>query len=673
LIIGNCSLFIGYFWKIANEQLPIINADRISVNILRMKIRFVTCILFLFASQAIAADKWATVRSANFTLVGNATDAQIRAVGVELEQFRDAFAEALHVTVRGASIPTTVFVFKNDETFNSFKPLGPDGKPAAVSGYFQQSEEANYLSVTSGGPIPRAVYHEYAHELIRELPNPIPLWLNEGLADFFSNFEILPKEKQFAVGKSIPDYVETLRKGSLMPLDDLFRVDRSSPHYNERNRRETFHAESWALVNYLMVGANAGHQADLSQFLMLVLSGKPVTESFQTAFKSDARSMQGDLDRYLRDRSAWQARGIALKDKAVIEKDMRSHGLSDAEGEYYAGDLLVHINRWAEAEAHLKQSTTLDPKLGAALAATGMLQYRQDRLPEAIELLKRSVEADPKNYLAQYEYACVLDKNSTSALDDLDAKRGALGKAIELMPQYAPAYELLAYINITADIDYNGTIDLLQTAGKYAPGNTNLRFLLAQALVKKENLDQADAILQSLANNVLIEESIRDGARNLISYIARVRETKTLRVEEEPVKETRSAPPPEHVQPAPSAGSPAAGPVAAAPPGPRPKSGELVAVTPVRPKAEGPQIKGMLILVDCRGGLTLTVKSASETLKLHSDTPEKIQFVSYVPAVSTSISCGPVPGQGLPVIVTYRLTPDGSAAGEPIVVEFFEP
>ena len=34
----------------------------------------------------------------------------------------------------------------------------------------------------------------------------------------------------------------------------------------------------------------------------------------------------------------------------------------------------------------------------------------------------------------------VLDKNSTSVLDDLDAKRGALGKAIELMPQFAAAY-----------------------------------------------------------------------------------------------------------------------------------------------------------------------------------------------------------------------------------------
>jgi hypothetical protein len=79
----------------------------------------------------------------------------------------------------------------------------------------------------------------------------------------------------------------------------------------------------------------------------------------------------------------------------------------------------------------------------------------------------------------------------------------------------------------------------------------------------------------------------------------------------------------------------------------------------------------MLTLVDCRGGVTLTIKSANDTVILHTDTPDKIQFVSYVASVKT-LSCGPTPGQGTPVVVTYRPTPAGSAVGEPLVVEFVE-
>ena len=100
--------------------------------------------------------------------------------------------------------------------------------------------------------------------------------------------------------------------------------------------------------------------------------------------------------------------------------------------------------------------------------------------------------------------------------------------------------------------------------------------------------------------------------------------------------------------------------------------GELVAVNPQRVRPQGSQVTGVLTLVDCKAGLTLTVRSGANTVRLHSDTPDKIEFVSYVPSVSTSISCGVVPGTGIPVVITYRPTPGGPNAGEPLLVEFVE-
>src|SRR5262249_45056733 len=117
-----------------------------SANIWRMKIRLLLCLLFLLPLQVFAADKWTSVRSSDFTVVGNATEAQLRSTAVELEQFRDAFTQFLSLPARPATINTTVIVFKNDESYGPFEPLGADGKPAVTAGYFQSSEDTNYMA-----------------------------------------------------------------------------------------------------------------------------------------------------------------------------------------------------------------------------------------------------------------------------------------------------------------------------------------------------------------------------------------------------------------------------------------------------------------------------------------------------------------------------------------------
>ncbi len=630
--------------------------------------RSVLLFVLFFAVNASAAEKWSGVRSKNFNLVGNATESQIRSAASDLEQFREAFSQTFATNSRMATVPITVVVFKNDENARLF------------SGNFQRGEDQHFITLTAGQPIPRSIYHQYVHELSRDIPSSVPLWFTEGLAEFYSTFEILPRDRKYALGQRIPEHVDVLKKSPLVALEELFAFDRTSPQYNERERKGIYYAQSWALVNYLIVGLNSTRQPQISTFVSLVAEGKTPAESFQTAFKVDYKSMLSEVDYYVRERQTWDPRGSSLKDQKEIDKDVRTRPLTDAEAEYYFGDLMLHLNRLADAEVHLKQATTLDPRLAAAQSAMGMLRFRQDQTDESVDFLKRSVELDPKNYLTQYNYAFVLDKNSTSPLDNLDAKRNALGQAVALAPNYAPAYELLAYINLTADIDYNGTIELLQTANKVAPGNLNLRFLMAQALVKKEDFDQAGKLLAALVKNNAADRSIRDGAQNLVNYIARLNETANRQRDESFAAAKRddeaaraaaakraAAPPVEVMEPVKETVIP---PTTA--PGARPRSGELIRVSPEKARPAGSKVTGMLTLMDCRQGVTMTIKSDSGTITLHSDTPEKISFVSFVPGASTEIACGPARGGGIPVVVTYRPAADGHHAGEPLEVEFVQ-
>src|SRR5207244_4124146 len=79
--------------------------------------------LFALAPPAFAADKWLSIHTKNFLLVGNAAESDIRRIGRTLEEFRSAVSMVFPKMEQTSSVPTTIMVFKNDESFKPYKPL----------------------------------------------------------------------------------------------------------------------------------------------------------------------------------------------------------------------------------------------------------------------------------------------------------------------------------------------------------------------------------------------------------------------------------------------------------------------------------------------------------------------------------------------------------------------
>src|ERR687883_1376568 len=84
-----------------------------------------------------AKDTWISVRTKNFFLVGNASEKDVKRVGLKLEQFRQAFTELLPNIKFNTPVPTTVVVFKNR---NSYMPFSPRPNSA---GFFQAGPDVN--------------------------------------------------------------------------------------------------------------------------------------------------------------------------------------------------------------------------------------------------------------------------------------------------------------------------------------------------------------------------------------------------------------------------------------------------------------------------------------------------------------------------------------------------
>src|SRR5215204_2278255 len=280
-----------------------------------------------------AKDTWVSVRTKNFFMLGNAGEKDIRKVALKLEQFREVFTWLFPKMKFNTPVPTTVIVFKSDSSYTPFKPR------ANTAGYFQAGLDVNYITLTTelrGEQDPFSViFHEYTHLLVNNTFERVPVWFNEGLAEYYSTFNIADDQK-ITLGAPIGNHVLLLRQNKMLPLKTLFEVDRSSAHYNEANKQSIFYAQSWALMHYLIIGKE-GRVEQLGKFLELLGSNIPVEQAFQQAFETPFEVMEKYLRNYIKIDRYRVVRGHFEK-KIELDTDVQATPLTEAEAQAYLGD-----------------------------------------------------------------------------------------------------------------------------------------------------------------------------------------------------------------------------------------------------------------------------------------------------------------------------------------------
>ncbi len=604
-------------------------------------------------SASAGKETWLSVRSKHFLLVGNASEKDIRKVGVRLEQFRDVFSRIFTRSKANSVIPITVIVFKNDGAFKPYKPLY-QGKPATVSGYFQPGEDVNYIALTSEfhETNPYAViFHEYVHALTSDNSRPLPPWLNEGIAEYYSSFEVEGDEKKVSLGKAIVNHVFYLREQKLLPLQRLFAVDRGSPEYNERERKGVFYAQSWALVHYLLLGNQSKRQPQLLRFVNALAAGAPIDDSFKQIFQAEYATLEKELRDYI-GRNSYPYQTLTFNEKLSFDADMQTATLTEAETQYYLGDMLCRIQRRDEGEEHLKRAVALDPKLAPAHASLGISSLRRNQIAEARRRLEQAVAANSQNHLAHYYYAYTLYREifsegqlATNLPEDrVKMMKAALGSAIQLAPDFPESYNLLGFIYLMMDENLGEGVNAVKKAIAIAPGREDYSMTLAQLYLRQEKFAEARQALEPLARGAE-RPDLRSRAQSFLETMARIEQFKA---QSNTVTSAQTAPE--------TSGE-------TAPPPPPPPA--------LRRRFEGERVEGLLMRVDCDKGMTLTIKSGDKTVKLNTSSPESVKFISYIPGGAGEITCGPI-NPAKQVVVTYRSSTNAKSAfiGEPVAVEF---
>lgn len=438
---------------------------------------------------------WLETRTAHFNIYSCGVVPPVHQLAGRLEQFCTAYSQ-----LAGAqsvdSPPIVVMAFPDHQSMQPYLPLY-QGRPGNMAAFFTHGTDENLIVLS----LPEAdspaagmdvIFHEYTHLLFRRNDQIWPLWLKEGMAEVYSTFQT---SGHFArIASPIPEHLRLLRQKPLMPLSELFAVQRDSPQYNERERQGMFYAEAWLLTQFLMAGDNAAYRTRFGQFTALLRQGQFPVPAFTNALHDPLPVVEAELDRYLR-------RGVFLPMDLSLAKDLSApvkfsaRYLTPVEIDFRLGDELLRIDRLDAAEAEFSQAQKIAPASPLPHEGLGLVAHQRKQPDVARRELKTALQLGSTSFLAYY--LCALeelqatsdgkDRYARVTGDKASAIRGHLEQSLALMPDFGPAQELLGFFELVQGEQLAAASEHLLRAIQLEPENQSYLLTLAEFQIQNHN------------------------------------------------------------------------------------------------------------------------------------------------------------------------------------------
>jgi tetratricopeptide (TPR) repeat protein len=475
----------------------------------------------LFVAPVPAVAEWRSLRSEHFHLIGDVSPRQLRDVALRFEQFREVVTELLPAVLRTGGAPVVVIVFPDARSYRPFMPLA-NGRTVPVDGFFVDGADVNYITmnVEAGEQAFPVVFHEFSHLLLNRAFAHAPLWFNEGLAEYFSTFEVANGGRRALVGKPIGRHVALLRERRLK-LSQLFAIGQDSKEYTREGlERDLLYAQSWALMHYARHGAERPFAA-LELLARRLAVGEGMDESVRATHAMDLETLDAEVQAYVR-KQVYTHVELSSADSVIMRVDSEANIIDAAEVDGWLADLLAHLQRGPEAIPRLEKALRVRADLPRALATLGVLRIRQGDRREGLALLERAAIAGPDIESVQFEYGWALATDPVFDAARAERARAALERALALRPGYPAASQMLASVYGRTG-DYRKMRDLLTPLVKAAPDNQDAALQLAAAMLGLGDIRAARALIGPILARPRDEES-RERARMLLGQISKLQQ-----------------------------------------------------------------------------------------------------------------------------------------------------
>jgi tetratricopeptide (TPR) repeat protein len=478
-------------------------------------------LLVILTEPSKAKDRWINVQTKNFDIISNADEKNTRDLALQLEQFRYTFTKIYPDTPLSEPIPVTVFIFKDSGSFKPFKPFYKGKQRKEIGGYFKQGEDENIIALDLTSDALRIIFHEYTHLLTSYSTIELPVWINEGLAELYSSFEM--EKNEAVLGTPLATHVHYLRSNDLklLPLNTLINVDKQSPIYNESDKASFLYTQSWVFVHYLMLGDKGAHKHKLFKYIKLLRSGLATEDAFRQSFNVSFEEMEHALRIYMSN-NIYPVVKFRL-DTTLNDKDYVVRQIGEAEAQTRLGFLLLRIEYIEEAEKYFKRASEFDPNFSGIEEGLGFIAIKRNQFGEAIEHFRKAAAHGSKNYLAHYQHAYAIYQNATKDKTvDISSEQLALilesiKVVINLKPEFAPSYHLIGLAHLKSGKNYDEGAKAVSLALNLAPRNKQYVITLAQLQIRLKDFEGAKKILQPLLSED--DPELKSSAKSLLEII----------------------------------------------------------------------------------------------------------------------------------------------------------
>src|SRR5581483_11186892 len=457
---------------------------------------FQIAMALIVTSAAIAAEKpWTEIRSPHFRVLTNGSQGDARRVAHEFEQLHSVFERQFQNARLQSGAPLLVFAVRDEDTAKALEPhIWRTGSNRA--GEFHHGWEKQYAIVrldTFGGNGSReVVYHEYTHSILHMNTHWLPLWLDEGLAEFyaFTRFE----EHRIYLGAPTERY-KVLRSKTPLPVEQFIAINQRSPYYLDGDKNQLFYAEAWALVHYLTYGPGMDNGKRIGEFINLLEQRVEQKKAFEQAFGNLA-AVDKALTAYVQQPTFTTT---ILKDPQGDDKALEVRTLSVAETEAELGGYHLWTHDLDGARALLEQAAKDDPQLGLAHENTAFLRFAEGKDADAANEFSKAFALDEKLYLSLFAKTMLAPLPTSPSVPDLNSFGAAMGQVLQLNPRFAPGYVQLALLAVREG-DLSSALLMSRKAEEMEPSLAGYHLLSGQILLREGKFSEAAAAAKYVAN-----------------------------------------------------------------------------------------------------------------------------------------------------------------------------
>ncbi len=449
------------------------------------------------AAQPGEPESWLAVRSGNFTVFSDAEADRAVEIATGLERLRDAFALLSPEVSLSSPVPTRIVAFRDAESFADYKTVA-DRDGLKILGQFLAHRDGNFIALNADPGLVGSlatIQHEYVHELVQHNLPRVPLWFNEGLAEYYSPFVF--EGEVAVVGRPVGRHLRWLRGNPRFSLAEVLGATRESAAEHGAEAAGQLYAVSWLLVHYLLSG-DADRLDAAAELLFLLDSGEEPEEAVFSALALDAAELEKRLRDYL-SRPLAQA-GWRLRADEALEP--RVDPVAAADLLRHLGDLLARQQKLTGAASHYDLALAYDSFHAGAHSGLAMVRDLEGRLEEATILHREAIALAPaaaEPYLRFGRHLIALVQSGlpdeATAAELADEARAMFETAAGLAPRFAECRAMLGAAQLLPGGEAQRGIALLEAVRGELPQRADVVFNLLQLHLADDRIAPAVALL----------------------------------------------------------------------------------------------------------------------------------------------------------------------------------